>query len=192
MRKIESFGKSAVLATVILALMLPTTSALAEEAAPVPAAEPTAESAAEPAVVDGDAAIPVGDEGNDPAADSAVSRQTRIAAETVHAFGSRKSNDWLGYEPSLYQGKWHMPKREKLRKCISKAESRHNYRAGRGGFYRGAYQFSPALSVVFTCMTQPQVRQEMVKAVLRLVNKLRKKTKNISNRYSHTRTCTTI
>ena len=115
MRKIGSFGKSAVLATVILALMLPTTSALAEEAAPVPAAEPTAE----PTVVDGDAAIPAGDEGNNPAADSAVSRQVRIAAETAHAFGSPKSNDRIGYEPSLYQGKWHMPKREKLRKCIS-------------------------------------------------------------------------
>ena len=97
MRKIRSFGKIVVLPTFILALILPTTAAPAEEAGPVPTAEP--------AVVDGDAAIPVGDEGNDPAADSAVSRQDRIAAETVHAFGSRKSNDLMGYEPSLYQGK---------------------------------------------------------------------------------------
>ena len=192
MRKIESFGKSAVLATVILALMLPTTSALAEEAAPVPAAEPTAESAAEPAVVDGDAAIPVGDEGNDPAADSAVSRQTRIAAETVHAFGSRKSNDWLGYEPSLYQGKWHMPKREKLRKCISKAESRHNYRAGRGGFYRGAYQFSKSLARGVTWMMQSEVKKEMGEAGVSLVKKLRKKPMNKWNRYWQERAFWTI
>ena len=192
MRKIGSFGKSAVLATVILALMLPTTSALAEEAAPVPAAEPTAESAAEPAVVDGDAAIPVGDEGNDPAADSAVSRQTRIAAETVHAFGSRKSNDWLGYEPSLYQGKWHMPKREKLRKCISKAESRHNYRAGRGGFYRGAYQFSKSLARGVTWMMQSEVKKEMGEAGVSLVKKLRKKPMNKWNRYWQDRAFWTI
>jgi hypothetical protein len=191
-RKIGSFGKSAVLATVILALMLPTTSALAEEAAPVPAAEPTAESAAEPAVVDGDAAIPVGDEGNDPAADSAVSRQTRIAAETVHAFGSRKSNDWLGYEPSLYQGKWHMPKREKLRKCISKAESRHNYRAGRGGFYRGAYQFSKSLARGVTWMMQSEVKKEMGEAGVSLVKKLRKKPMNKWNRYWQDRAFWTI
>ena len=192
MRKIGSFGKSAVLATVILALMLPTTSALAEEATPVPAAESAAESAAEPAVVDGDAAIPVGDEGNDPAADSAVSRQTRIAAETVHAFGSRKSNDWLGYEPSLYQGKWHMPKREKLRKCISKAESRHNYRAGRGGFYRGAYQFSKSLARGVTWMMQSEVKKEMGKAGVSLVKKLRKKPMNKWNRYWQDRAFWTI
>jgi hypothetical protein len=191
-RKIGSFGKSAVLATVILALMLPTTSALAEEATPVPAAESAAESAAEPAVVDGDAAIPVGDEGNDPAADSAVSRQTRIAAETVHAFGSRKSNDWLGYEPSLYQGKWHMPKREKLRKCISKAESRHNYRAGRGGFYRGAYQFSKSLARGVTWMMQSEVKKEMGEAGVSLVKKLRKKPMNKWNRYWQDRAFWTI
>jgi hypothetical protein len=191
-RKIGSFGKSAVLATVILALMLPTTSALAEEATPVPAAESAAESAAEPAVVDGDAAIPVGDEGNDPAADSAVSRQTRIAAETVHAFGSRKSNDRMGYEPSLYQGKWHMPKREKLRKCISKAESGHNYRAGRGGFYRGAYQFSPALSRGVTWMMQPEVKKEMGKDGVLLIKKLRDKPMNKWNRYWQDRAFWTI
>ena len=188
MRKIGSFGKSAVLATVILALMLPTTSALAEEAAPVPAAEPTAE----PTVADGDAAIPAGDEGNNPAADSAVSRQVRIAAETAHAFGSPKSNDRIGYEPSLYQGKWHMPKREKLRKCISKAESRHNYRAGRGGFYRGAYQFSKSLARGVTWMMQSEVKKEMGKAGVSLVKKLRKKPMNKWNRYWQDRAFWTI
>jgi hypothetical protein len=183
-RKIRSFGKIVVLPTFILALILPTTAAPAEEAGPVPTAEP--------AVVDGDAAIPVGDEGNDPAADSAVSRQDRIAAETVHAFGSRKSNDLMGYEPSLYQGKWHMPKREKLRRCISKAESRHNYRAGRGGFYRGAYQFSPALSRGVTWMMQPEVRKEMGKDGLRLIQKLRDKPMNKWNRYWQDRAFWTI
>ena len=188
MRKMGSFGTVGVLPTLILALILPTTAALAEEAAPVPAAEPVAE----PAVVDGDAAIPVGDEGNDPAANSALSRQDRIAAETVHAFGSRKSNDLMGYEPSLYQGKWHMPKREKLRKCISKAESRHHYRAGRGGFYRGAYQFSPALARGVTWMMQPEVRKEMGKDGVRLIKKLRKKPMNKWNRYWQDRAFWTI
>ena len=184
MQKIGSFGKSAVLATVILALMLPTTSVLAEDAAPVPPAEPT--------VVDGDAAIPAGDEGNNPAADSAGSRKVRIAAETAHAFGSPKSNDRIGYEPSLYQGKWHMPKREKLRKCISKAESRHNYRAGRGSFYRGAYQFSPTLSRGVTWMMQLEVKKEMGKDGVLLVKKLRDKPMNKWNRYWQDRAFWTI
>ncbi len=188
MRKIGSFGKSAVLATVILALMLPTTSALAEEAAPVPAAEPTAE----PTVVDGDAAIPAGDEGNNPAADSAVSRQVRIAAETAHAVGSPKSNDRIGYEPSLYQGKWHMPKREKLRKCISKSESHHHYKAGRGSYYRGAYQFSKSLARGVTWMMQSEVKKEMGEAGVSLVKKLRKKPMNKWNRYWQDRAFWTI
>lgn len=184
MRKIGSFARSAVLATVVLAFILPTTSALAEEAAPVPPAEPT--------VVDGDAAIPVGDEGNDPAADSAVSRQVRIAAETAHAFGSPKSNDRIGYELSLYQGKWHMPKREGLRKCISKIESGHHYKAGKGGYYRGAYQFSKALSRGVTWMMQPEVKKEMGKAGVSLVKQLRKKPMNQWNRYWQDRAFWTI
>ena len=143
-----------------------------------------------PAVVDGDAVAGSGDA--EVSGEFSGGEEQVVAAETVHAFGSRKSNDLMGYEPSLYQGKWHMPKREKLRKCISKAESRHNYRAGRGGFYRGAYQFSPALSRGVTWMMQPEVRKEMGKDGLRLIQKLRKKPMNKWNRYWQDRAFWTI
>lgn len=184
-RKIRSFGRSAVLASLILAFMLPATSAIAEEAVPVLPVEP--------AIVDGDAAIPVGDEGNDPAATASGSRQARIAAETKHAFGSRKSKDWIGWEVSLYQGKWYMPKREDRRKCISHIESRHNYRAGnKGGKYRGAYQFDKPLSVGATWMMQPEIRKEMGSAGLALVKKLRKTPMYKWNRYWQDRAFWTI
>ncbi len=184
MRRIGSLGRSAVLATVVLALVFPAGSAFADDGVPVVPVEP--------AVVEGDPAIPSGDAGNDPSANTQASRQVRIVVETAYAFGSPKSNDRIGYERSLYQGKWYMPNREDLRKCISKVESRHRYKAGSGGYYRGAYQFSKPLARGVTWMMQPEVKKEMDDAGVNLIKQLRKTPMNNWNRYWQDRAFWTI
>ena len=55
---------------------------------------------------------------------------------------SKDAKDMMGYEDSLYQGKWYKKKWEKIRKCIMYGESRFNYRsANKTSSARGAYQF---------------------------------------------------
>lgn len=55
---------------------------------------------------------------------------------------STDAKDWMGYEPSLYTGKWYSPKHETIRKCVMYRESRFNYRgANKTSSARGAYQF---------------------------------------------------
>jgi hypothetical protein len=55
---------------------------------------------------------------------------------------SKEAQDWKGFEPSLYTGKWFSPRHNKVRKCIMQRESRHNYRAAnKTSSARGAYQF---------------------------------------------------
>ena len=180
MNRFAKLGRNVGLGALALALVLPAGSALANDPAPiVPVAE-------------GAPAIPVGDEGNDPSGDAAADPQNRIAMESVHAFGSKKSRDLIGYEVSLYQGKWYMPKREKMRKCISKLESHHYYTAGRGGTYRGAYQFSRPLTRGVTWMMQPEVKKEMGAAGVDLIQKLRKIPMNKWNRYWQDRAFWTV
>ncbi len=180
--RFAQLGRNAGVGALVLALAFPASAAFADDPTPV--------APAQPAVVEEDPAIPVGDEGNDPTAGEAVSRQVRIAVETAHAFGSPESRDLIGYEVSLYQGKWYMPNREKLRKCISKIESHHHYKAG--GYYRGAYQFSKALAQGVTWMMQPEVKKEMGDAGVDLVQDLRKTPMNKWNRYWQDRAFWTI
>lgn len=55
---------------------------------------------------------------------------------------SGAAQDMMGFEPSLYTGKWFDPKWEDSRKCIMHRESRFNYRAANStSSARGAYQF---------------------------------------------------
>jgi muramidase (phage lysozyme) len=55
---------------------------------------------------------------------------------------SKDAKDMMGYEKSLYQGKWYSKKWENTRKCIMHRESRFNYKsANRTSSARGAYQF---------------------------------------------------
>lgn len=175
-------SRNAGVGALVLTLSFPAGAAFANDPAPV--------SPAPPAVEEVDPAIPVGDESNDPAAGEKVSRQVRIAVETAHAFGSPESRDLMGFDESLYQGRWFMPNREDLRRCLSKIESHHNYRAG--GYYRGAYQFSPALARGVTWMMQPEVRKEMGDAGVDLVQDLRKTPMNEWNRYWQDRAFWTI
>jgi hypothetical protein len=64
-----------------------------------------------------------------------MSAEHRAAESTL-------AQDMMGYEPSLYQGKWYSPRWEDIRECIMYRESRHNYKAAnKTSSARGAYQF---------------------------------------------------
>ncbi len=178
--RFAQLGRNAGVGALVLALAFPAGAAFADD--PVAPGQPVA--------VESDPAIPVGDEGNDPSAGETVSRQVRIAVETAHAFGSPESRDLIGYEVSLYQGKWYMPNREKMRKCLSKIESHHHYKAG--GYYQGAYQFSRSLAQGVTWMMQPEVKKEMGDAGVDLIQELRKMPMNKWNRYWQDRAFWTI
>src|SRR6056297_1327096 len=122
-----------------------------------------------------DAGVPAGDGQN--AVDTevvAMDRGTRLAIEIAHALGSKDAQDMKGFERSLYQGKWYMPKKESIRRCIMDRESNHRYRAvSAGGMYRGAYQMNRALARGASFMMQKEVKKQMPEAVSQ-VRKLRK------------------
>jgi len=183
-RRLAKVGRLAVIAAAAFALSMPTTSAIADETLPPTAGDPVA--------VEPDPAIPAGDEGNDPAADKSAQRKVRIAVETAHAFGTPESKDRFGFETSLYQGKWFMPAKEGIRKCLSKLESHHNYKAGAGRYYKGAYQFSKPLAQGVTWTMQREVKKEMGSAAVDLVQKLRKTPMNQWNRYWQDRAFWTV
>lgn len=134
--------------------------------------------------------IPSGDAGN---ADLVENAAERIAREIAHAFGSEDALDRRGYEESLYQGKWYMPKREDVRRCIMKRESSHNYKAvSAGGLYRGAYQMSKRLAIGATWMMQAEVRKEFGDAAVEVVKALRERPIQQWNRYWQDRAFWTI
>jgi len=122
-----------------------------------------------------DAGVPAGDGQN--AVDTevvATDRGARLAIEIAHALGSKDAQDMKGFERSLYQGKWYMPKKESIRRCIMDRESNHRYRAvSAGGMYRGAYQMNRALARGASFMMQKEVKKQMPEAVSQ-VRKLRK------------------
>ncbi len=122
-----------------------------------------------------DAGVPAGDGQN--AVDTevvATDRGARLAIEIAHALGSKDAQDMKGFERSLYQGKWYMPKKESIRRCIMDRESNHQYRAvSAGGMYRGAYQMNRALARGASFMMQKEVKKQMPEAVSQ-VRKLRK------------------
>lgn len=61
---------------------------------------------------------------------------------------------------SLYQGRWYVERDNATRVCIRNRESRHQYRAvSSTGKYRGAYQFSPELTVGAGWMIQKELRE---------------------------------
>lgn len=125
-----------------------------------------------------DAGVPAGDGQN--AADVvdteavAMDRGARLAVEISHALGSKDAQDMKGFERSLYRGKWYMPKKENIRKCIMDREANHRYRAvSAGGIYRGVYQMNRGLARGATFMMQKEVKKNMPEA-LEQVKRLRK------------------
>ncbi len=117
----------------------------------------------------------------------------RKELELALAQGDFKAGDRHGVMVSLYQGKWFMPKREKVRRCIAKRESGANYRAvSAGGRYRGAYQMSRRLAVGASWMMQREVRKELGVEAVMIVKALRKKPTQQWNRYWQDRAFWTI
>lgn len=139
-----------------------------------------------------DPGIPEGDGGNAPEIDG-IDRAARLAVELSHALGSELSQDMKGFRPSLYQGKWYMPNREDIRRCIMNREADHDYRAvSAGGLYRGAYQMSRALAIGATHMMMAEVRREMGEPGVEMVKRLRELPTQQWNRYWQDRAFWTI
>ena len=125
-----------------------------------------------------------------PAADAgAASSDDREAAL---ARGSRQAADLVGYLPSLYQGKWYMPSKESVRRCIMDRESNFNYRVVGAGTYFGAYQMNAGLARGATYTMEKEVAKEMGEEGVALVRALRKTTPNNWNRYWQDRAFWTI
>ena len=139
-----------------------------------------------------DPGIPEGDGGNATEVDG-LDRAARLAVELSHALGSEQSQDMKGYRPSLYQGKWYMPNREDIRRCIMNREADHDYRAvSAGGLYRGAYQMSRPLAIGATHMMLAEVRREMGEPGVEMVKRLRDLPTQQWNRYWQDRAFWTI
>jgi hypothetical protein len=120
-----------------------------------------------------------------PAASGSEDREAALAR------GSREAADLMGYLPSLYTGKWYMPARESVRRCIMDRESNFNYQAT-SGTYHGAYQMSSALAEGATWMMQKEVRKEMGDEGVAIVAALRQISPNKWNRYWQDRAFWTI
>lgn len=112
--------------------------------------------------------------------------------EAALARGDRQAANMMGYLPSLYQGKWFMPGKEDVRRCIMDRESNFNYRANGSGLYFGAYQMSAALARGATYMMQTEVAKEMGDEGVALVKALRQAPPNTWNRYWQDRAFWTI
>jgi hypothetical protein len=129
--------------------------------------------------------------------DDRVSRSVAVentrSVELTFAKGKGKAKDDHGFMKSLYRGKWYMPKKERVRRCIIDRESNFDYEAvSRGGTYRGAYQFNRALAIGASWMMQREVRKEMGAEGLKLVRALRKTKTHKWNRYWQDRAFWTV
>jgi hypothetical protein len=149
-----------------------------------------------PIPVSEDPGVPAGDGQNaaDAQAPSGEAEGGAIGSDDLsHALGSKQSQDMRGYEPSLYQGKWFMPKKEERRRCIMDRESNNSYRAvSAGGVYRGAYQMNRGLAIGATHMMMKEVRREMGEPGVQALRQLRKIPTQQWNRYWQDRAFWTI
>ncbi len=125
-----------------------------------------------------------------PAADSTGS--TGGDRESSLMRGDRQAADLVGWMPSLYQGKWYMPAKEAIRRCIQDRESNFNYRAVGAGTYFGAYQMNRNLAVGATYKMQKEVAKELGAEGVAIVKALRKTAPHTWNRYWQDRAFWTI
>jgi hypothetical protein len=137
--------------------------------APAPAPAPAPQATADPA----------------PATDP-VSRDLALAR------GNRASRDLLGWQPSLYQGKWFDAAVEPIRKCIMDRESNFSYTAVGAGTYFGAYQMNRGLANGATQTMEPEVRREMGADGVAVLRALRDIPPNRWNRYWQDRAFYTV
>lgn len=130
--------------------------------------------------------------GGQPPADDLID-DDRLARELMYAQSQEAGGDLRGFLPSLYQGRWYVPKYERVRRCISWRESHHKYEAvSRGGLYRGAYQMSRELGIGATWMMQKEVRRDFGEVGLDLLQQLRQMPINQWNRYWQDRAFYTV
>jgi hypothetical protein len=108
------------------------------------------------------------------------------------ARGNRASRDMVGWQPSLYQGKWFVPEVESIRKCIMDRESNFNYASVGAGTYFGAYQMNRGLAVGATQAMEDEVRKEMGAEGVAILKALRSIAPNHWNRYWQDRAFYTI
>ena len=143
---------------------------------------------------DDQAPEPSGDDANAPADKPAadVPASSRDDREAALMRGDRQAADTMGWMPSLYQGKWFMPAKEDIRRCIMDRESNFNYRAVGAGTYFGAYQMNRGLAVAATYTMQKEVQKELGAEGVAIVKALRSKNPNTWNRYWQDRAFWTI
>jgi hypothetical protein len=137
---------------------------------------------------------PAGDDDNgpDPAPADDAPGSSRDDREATLMRGDRQAADTLGWMASLYQGKWFMPAKEDIRRCIMDRESNFNYRAVGAGTYFGAYQMNRGLAVGATFTMQREVEKELGAEGVAIVKALRGKNPNTWNRYWQDRAFWTI
>ncbi len=142
-----------------------------------------------PALVQAEDPAPA-DDGPNPGADD-TAQSSEADREMALIRGDREAADLMGFLPSLYLGKWFMPGKEDVRRCIVLRESHANYRASNGTYF-GAYQMSAALGVGATWMMQSEVKKEFGDEGVKIVQLLRTMTPNKWNRYWQDRAFWTI
>ena len=179
----------AVSLAIVAGALVGTTAAAADEVSPAPSSTPAAGEAAAGASTD-QVAAPV--EAKVTALPNVGMPEARIA-ELAYAVGLGKGGDARGRMPSLYTGRWFVPKAEKTRLCIVNREADDNYRAvSRGGHWRGAYQMNRGLALGALSAMRDEVRREMGAAGVEILDGLRKKPTQAWNRYWQDRAFWTI
>lgn len=187
-KRLVTVGAAAVLAAGFLGVPIPAATAVDE-----PPAE-YFDVDGNPIELDDEMGFPEGDADNEGLVDEKyVDEAARLLAELNHALGSAESLNRSGFARSLYRGKWYMPNRENVRRCIIDRESNFNYRAvSRGGLYRGAYQMNRRLAIGATHMMLPEVRRELGAPGVQALRQLRRIPTQQWNRYWQDRAFWTI
>ncbi len=129
----------------------------------------------------------------DDVADQGVTQPTVADREVSFIRGEREASDLMGFEGSLYVGKWFRPAKEDVRKCIVDRESNFNYRANNGAYF-GAYQMSAALGDGAVWMMQEDIAREFGKKSpeFKIAESLHSSTPDKWNRYWQDRAFWTI
>lgn len=134
-----------------------------------------------PANTDETAPVPASDASNE-----------RFSNTSIAGLFDERAKDLFGFMPSLYTGKWFMPGKEPVRRCIIMRESHANYRST-SSIYHGAYQMTAALGDGAAWMMQREVKHELgKKTAVKMMSELRRTPVEKWNRYWQDRAFWTI
>jgi hypothetical protein len=126
------------------------------------------------------------------AANATPAETDPVSRDLALARGNRSSRDLVGWQPSLYQGKWFVAEIEPIRKCIMDRESNFSYTAVGAGTYFGAYQMNRGLANGATVTMEDEVRKEMGPEGVAILKALRDIPPNRWNRYWQDRAFYTV